>query len=59
VILGASKEEQLIENLQSLTIAKKLTPKHMQEIDEILGNKPPHENPRVNGRYVTDLVSAL
>ena len=40
VLLGATKPEQLEENLQSLDIAKKLTDQHLREIDMILGNKP-------------------
>merc|ERR1712194_120717 len=40
VLLGATKPTQLTENLESLKIAKRLTPKHKEEIDAILGNKP-------------------
>ncbi|SPC61611.1 probable potassium channel beta subunit protein [Ustilago sp. UG-2017b] len=40
VILGASKPEQIIENLKSLDLIEKLTPEIMSQIDEILGNKP-------------------
>lgn len=40
VILGASKPEQIVENLKSLDLLEKLTPEIMSEIDEILGNKP-------------------
>ncbi|KAI3478392.1 hypothetical protein L1887_59708 [Cichorium endivia] len=40
VILGASKPEQIIENLKSLELLDKLTPEIMAQIDEVLGNKP-------------------
>jgi len=40
VLLGATKEHQIEENLKSLAIAKKLTPDMMKEIDEIVGTKP-------------------
>jgi voltage-dependent potassium channel beta subunit len=40
VILGASKEEQLKENLQSLDDLPKLTPEVMMRIEGILDNKP-------------------
>lgn len=40
VILGASRPEQIIENLKSLDLIEKLTPEIMSQIDEVLGNKP-------------------
>ncbi|EPQ29254.1 uncharacterized protein PFL1_03009 [Pseudozyma flocculosa PF-1] len=40
VILGASKPEQIVENLKSLELLEKLTPELMEQIDEILANKP-------------------
>ncbi|KAE8234305.1 hypothetical protein CF326_g652 [Tilletia indica] len=40
VILGASKKEQLVENLKALDFIDKLTPEVMCEIEEALGNKP-------------------
>ena len=40
-ILGATKEKQLTENLQALTLYPKLTPEIMKEIDGIMGTKPP------------------
>jgi voltage-dependent potassium channel beta subunit len=40
VILGASKVEQLRENLQSLAVLNQLSPEIMEELEEILGNKP-------------------
>jgi len=43
VLLGATSEKQIIENLKSLEVAKKLTKVHMAEIDEIVGNKPKQE----------------
>ena len=39
-ILGATKEKQLTENLQALTLYPKLTSQIMKEIDEIMGTKP-------------------
>ena len=42
VILGATKEEQLIENLKSTEILEILTDEVMNKIEEILNNKPIH-----------------
>jgi voltage-dependent potassium channel beta subunit len=42
VILGASKEYQLTENLKSLDAKEKLTAEVMEEIELILSNKPVH-----------------
>ena len=42
VILGASKEYQLTENLKSLVAKEKLTAEVMEEIELILSNKPVH-----------------
>ncbi|KAF7846398.1 hypothetical protein BT93_L4463 [Corymbia citriodora subsp. variegata] len=39
-ITGASKVEQIAKSVQSLALLDKLTPEIMQEIDEVLGNKP-------------------
>jgi voltage-dependent potassium channel beta subunit len=39
-ILGASKEEQLVENLKAMDVLPVLTPEVMQRIDEILQNEP-------------------
>jgi voltage-dependent potassium channel beta subunit len=39
-ILGATRKEQLEENLKALDVVKLLTPDIMNEIDAILGNKP-------------------
>ncbi len=39
-ILGATKKEQLVENLTALDVLPKLTPEIMQEIDDIMGTKP-------------------
>jgi len=55
--LGATKEEQIQENLKSLEVASKITPTHMKEIEEILKNKPVQE---LNwGRFLVDKVGAL
>ena len=40
VILGITNLDQLKENLNCLSVAEKLTSKQMEEIDEILDNKP-------------------
>ena len=40
VLLGATKEEQLKENLEAIDLVKKLTKEHLEEIDRILQNKP-------------------
>jgi len=43
VITGASKKEQVHENMKSLQFVSKLTPEILQKIDTILGNKPVSE----------------
>ena len=40
ILLGATKPEQMIENLGCIEVAEKITEQHMSEINEILGNKP-------------------
>ena len=40
VILGVTNPEQLKENLSCLSVAENLTSKQMEDIDEILDNKP-------------------
>jgi voltage-dependent potassium channel beta subunit len=40
VILGASKEAQLKENLQAVAAQDQLTPAVMERIEKVLGNKP-------------------
>ncbi len=42
VILGATKLEQLDENLAAAELVPKLTPDVLERIEEILGNAPPH-----------------
>lgn len=39
-ILGATKKQQLLENLKSLEVVKMLTPEIMEKIDGIMKNKP-------------------
>jgi aryl-alcohol dehydrogenase-like predicted oxidoreductase len=39
-ILGATKKQQLLENLKSLEAQKMLTPEIMEKIDAIMKNKP-------------------
>lgn len=54
VLLGATKVEQIEDNLKAIPIAAKLTDKHMEELDKILDNKP--ESYYGNGdRKVVDL----
>ena len=43
VILGATKPEQVLDNLKALDVIPKLTPEVLDKIDEILGNKPKPE----------------
>jgi aryl-alcohol dehydrogenase-like predicted oxidoreductase len=40
VITGASKPEQVVENMKALDVVDKLTPDVMDRIEEILDNKP-------------------
>lgn len=40
VITGASRAEQVVENMASLDVVQKLTPEVMARIEEILDNKP-------------------
>lgn len=39
-ILGATRKEQLTENLKALDVLPKLTPEVMQRIDDLLGTRP-------------------
>jgi aryl-alcohol dehydrogenase-like predicted oxidoreductase len=39
-ILGATKKEQLTENLKALDATNKLTPEVMQQIEDIMQTKP-------------------
>ena len=43
VITGASKPQQVVENMKSLEIAEKITPQIMEHIESVLGNKPEKE----------------
>jgi aryl-alcohol dehydrogenase-like predicted oxidoreductase len=40
VLLGATKPEQLIENIGCLEVVSKITEDDMKAIEEIIGNKP-------------------
>jgi len=44
VILGASKPEQVVDNLEALKVIPKLTPEILKEIEKILGNEPEPES---------------
>jgi aryl-alcohol dehydrogenase-like predicted oxidoreductase len=46
VILGASRVEQVQDNLQALDVLPKLTDDVMAAIEDVLGNKP--EAPEMN-----------
>jgi aryl-alcohol dehydrogenase-like predicted oxidoreductase len=39
-ILGATRKEQLLENLKALDLLSKLTPEVMHRIDDIMQTKP-------------------
>ncbi len=39
-ILGATKKEQLADNLKALEVLPKLSPEVMQKIEDIMGTKP-------------------
>ncbi|KAI6784418.1 voltage-gated potassium channel subunit beta-like protein [Emericellopsis cladophorae] len=39
-IIGASRPEQIYQNVNALSAVEKLTPEILKEIDELLGNKP-------------------
>jgi aryl-alcohol dehydrogenase-like predicted oxidoreductase len=43
VITGASKPQQVVENMQSLDIVEKMTSDIMERIDGVLENKPEQE----------------
>ncbi|KAG5301309.1 K+ channel protein [Histoplasma ohiense] len=47
VITGASRPEQVVENVESLKVLPKLTPEILAEVDELLGNKPQLDPARV------------
>ena len=40
IILGATKAEQVLDNLKALEVLPRLTPAVLDQIDDILGNKP-------------------
>ena len=40
VITGASKPQQVVENMQSLDVVAKLTAPVLERIEKVLGNKP-------------------
>ncbi len=40
IILGASKPEQILDNLKALDVLPKLTPTVLEKIEEILATKP-------------------
>jgi aryl-alcohol dehydrogenase-like predicted oxidoreductase len=43
VITGASKPEQVVQNVKAVDVAPRLTPQVMERIEAILGNKPTPE----------------
>ena len=44
VLLGATKPEQLVENLGAISVAKRMTTQDLADIDGILKNKPASYN---------------
>ncbi|OAA54564.1 Aldo/keto reductase [Niveomyces insectorum RCEF 264] len=44
VITGASRPEQITENVQAVQVAEKLTPVILARLDEIMGSKPPGQD---------------
>jgi len=40
VITGASRQQQVVENLKALDVVEKLTPEIMQRMEDILQNRP-------------------
>ncbi|KAL3467920.1 NADP-dependent oxidoreductase domain-containing protein [Aspergillus heterothallicus] len=46
IITGASRPEQIVDNVESLKVLPLLTPEVMAEIDEVLGNKPTQDPAR-------------
>lgn len=40
IILGASKPQQIVDNVKALKLLEKLTPEVMEEIEKVLDNKP-------------------
>lgn len=49
VITGASKPEQVIQNMKAIDVVDKLTPQVMEQIEEVLDNKPKSEPDYRNG----------
>ena len=57
VLLGATKTEQLHENLGAIEVVHRLTERHMQDIDAILDNRPePYGGYRGAGMRTIDSV---
>lgn len=52
VILGASKPEQVVDNLKALEVIPKLTPEVLAKIEKILGNEP---EPEVTPQFSPEL----
>lgn len=46
IITGASRPEQITDNVEALKLLDKLTPEIMAEIDDVLGNKPEQNKTR-------------
>ncbi|TCD71136.1 hypothetical protein EIP91_012084 [Steccherinum ochraceum] len=57
IILGASRPEQVLENLKALEVIPKLTPEVLEKIEAILDNKP--APPPTYGRYPLDKFGRL
>ncbi|THU75848.1 Aldo/keto reductase [Dendrothele bispora CBS 962.96] len=57
VILGATKPEQIVENLKAIEVMPKLTPEILEKIEKILNNKP--EPVPTHGRPPLDRLGRL
>ena len=58
-ILGATKKEQITENVKALELYPKLTDEVLKEIEEVLGNKPKAPGPTPASRGQMTLNKAL
>jgi len=54
VLLGASNLNQINDNLKAIEIAKQLTKKHLDDIDNIVQNKPV-KDPNF-GRFIVNMI---
>ena len=57
VLLGATKEHQIEENLKALAVARKMTKQNMDDIEKILKNKP--SNVSYYGREMKNTIQTV